>query len=241
MIKLGTTSVTMPEGFAKVLLGTDLVWERVVVGDLIVIMHDGTVISYNDNVVGYPWPDMSAYRVLTGITYDTGVYYKITNFYLKGSDTIRFSFSCKKACNVLGCYTSASATDNYSLYVSTSSGSKYMRYNGGTYNSYFSSGNLNTRKNIVISPTGTSGMPTDSTWTQQNFTAPVPLCIGTTAESATSSKLSGTIYGDIEVDGRLYLIPVERISDSEIGYFDVFTGNFYTNQGSGTPTKLGYA
>ena len=182
----------------------------------------------------------SAYRKLTGITFGAGTYYAITGFRLKGSDTVRISFSVTKACNVLGCYTTTSASTNYSLYVSTSSGSKYLRYDGQTYNSYFPSNALNTRKDVVISPTGSSGMPTNETWTERTFTAESDFCIGTTSAGATSSKLSGNVWGDVVVDGRFRGIPVERISDSKRGYYDLYTDTFYEPIGT-NPTAIGYA
>ena len=181
----------------------------------------------------------AGYRRLQGIKFNAATYYLITGFRLRGSDTLRLSVSITKACNVLGCYTTAQAQDNYSLYASTSSNGKYLRYNGSTYNSYFPSSALNRQHDIIITPTGSSGMPTSETWTEKSFTAPVDLCIGTTSVEATSSKLAGNIYGDIIVDGRLRLIPCERQTDHVIGYWDARSGHFYEPIGS-APASLGY-
>ena len=210
MIKLGQSAVEL-KGIDKVYIGSTQVY-------------------------GLP----SGYRKLTGITFGANTYYAITGFRLKGSDTVRISFSVTKACNVLGCYTTTSASTNYSLYVSTTSGSKYLRYDGQTYNSYFPSNALNTRKDVVISPTGSSGMPTSETWTARTFTAESDMCIGTTSAGATSSKLSGNIWGDVVVDGRFRGVPVERISDSKRGYYDLYTDTFYAPIGS-NPSAIGYA
>lgn len=182
----------------------------------------------------------SAYRKLTGITFGANTYYAITGFRLKGSDTLRISFSVTKACNVIGCYTTTSASTNYSLYISTTSGSKYLRYDGQTYNSYFPSGSLNTRKDVVINPTGSSGMPTSESWSERTFTAESDMCIGTTSAGATSSKLSGNIWGDVVVDGRFRGVPVERISDGKRGYYDLYTDTFYEPVGT-NPAAIGYA
>lgn len=161
-------------------------------------------------------------------------YFTITNFKLNGSDTLKFTFSVTAACNVLGCYTDTNAQTNYSLYVSTNG--NYLRYNGGTANSTVT---FNTKYNMIITPTGATGISTVS-WTEKSFTSPVDLCIGTTSVSATSAKLKGTLYGDIEVVGRLKLIPVERLSDNKIGYYDTYSSIFYLPT-IGTPTSGGYA
>ena len=180
----------------------------------------------------------SGYTRLKGIQYAGATYYKITGFKLKSSDTVRISASFSQACNVFGCYTTNEATDNYSLYMSTTAGSKYLRYGNGTYASYCSSSNLNKRFNMVITPTGSRGLPgTNDTWTAGSFTASVDMCIGTTSTSATSAKMSGKIYGNIVVDGRLCLIPCKRTSDDVIGYYDAKGETFYEPTGT-APTPI---
>lgn len=173
------------------------------------------------------------YTKIAGITMNNGPYYVITGFKLKGSDTLRFSFSATDACNILGCYTTGSAQTNYSLYVGLNT-AKYMRYNGGTYDSAIV---VNTKYDVVMSPTGSTGIQNPSTWTEKDFTAASDMCVGTTSTGATSAKLKGTLYGDLVVDGRLRLIPCKRTSDGEIGYYSPQTETFYENQGSGTPTE----
>lgn len=180
------------------------------------------------------------YKKVKGFEFSASTYYKITDFFLKSDDVVHISFSVDKACNVFGCYTTTSAEDNYSLYASTSSGGKYLRYDGGTYNSYFSSANLGERFDVTISSSGTSGMPIDSVFSETTFTCSSDLCIGTTAPSASSSKLDGNIWGNIVVEGRLKLVPCERISDGVLGYYDMVGGTFYEPIGS-APVSLGYA
>lgn len=164
-----------------------------------------------------------AYRRIESISMNDDVYYIITNFRMKGSDTIKFSFSVTAACNVLGCYTSTAATTNYSLYVGTTNTAKYLRYNGGAYNSYVTA---NQKYDMVITPNGATGI-SNVTWTEQNFTSDSDLCIGTTSLSAASAKLKGTLYGNIEVVGRLKLIPCVRASDNVVGYYDTYSSIFY--------------
>ena len=181
-----------------------------------------------------------AYRRLNGLTFAGSTYYE-TSFKLKGSDTVRFSMSAITACNVFGCYTTTSATDNYSLYITTTDGGKYLRYNGGTYKSYWASGSMGKRYNIIITPTGSSGMPTNQndTWSATTFTASANMCIGTTSTSASSTKFTGNIYGNFIVDGRFKGIPCERLSDGVLGYYDTYSSTFYTPVGS-APASLGY-
>ena len=174
------------------------------------------------------------YRELLGFSMNNDCYFEITDFKLKGSDTLRFSFSASVACNILGCYTTGAAQTNYSLYVATSSG-KYMRYNGGTANSTITA---NEKYNVVMTPNGATGLGAAVTWEPKDFTAASDLCIGTTSTGATSSKLVGSLYGRIIVDGRLNLIPCERIADNVLGYYDSHGKKFY-EPAAGTPTSLG--
>ena len=174
------------------------------------------------------------YKRLLGFKFDNNSYYVIDDFRLTGADTLKFSFSATTACNILGCYTSGSAQTNYSLYVGTTT-ANYLRYNGGTYNSKITSG---TKYDMVITPTGATGLGTASTWTQKEFTAESDMCIATTSETASSSKLVGNLYGIIEVVGRLKLIPCERLSDHVFGYYDLESDTFYEPE-TGTPESLG--
>lgn len=178
------------------------------------------------------------YRRVLGYACDNDVLWQITDFHLRGSDTVRISFSITAACNVFGCYQSTTATDNYDLYVSTSSGAKYLRYGDGTYLSYWSSDDLGQRFDVVFSPTGTTGMPQDSTWSPKTFESANDFLVGATTLTGSSAKLKGNLYGNIIVDGRLKLIPCERVSDGVLGYFDTYSQTFYEPQGTGT--SLGY-
>ena len=169
----------------------------------------------------------TGYKRVLGFTCNNNAMWEIDGFRLKGSDTVRISFSVNAACNVFGCYQGADATDNYDLYVSTTSGSKYFRYGNGTYLSYWSSADLGKRFDVVYTPNGSQGMPQDSTWTPKTFTSENNLLIGSTTLTGTSSKLKGDLYGSIVVDGRLKLIPCERVSDNVLGYYDTYTNTFY--------------
>lgn len=180
----------------------------------------------------------TGYRRILGMTMNNNCYYEITGFKMNGSDTLRFSFTRTgaNACNVLGAYDGPSAQTNYSLYAGTANSANYLRYNGGTYNSYAIA---DKKYEVVLTPTGSDGMETDSTWAAKTFTSTTDFCVGTTSSTATSSKMTGSIHGAVIVDGRLKLIPCERISDGEIGYYNTYNETFYEPIGT-TPTSLGY-
>lgn len=183
----------------------------------------------------------AGYKRVLGYSCKNNAMWEITGFHLRGSDTVRISFSIDGACNVWGCYQGADATDNYDLYASTSSGAKYLRYADGIYLSYWSSANLGVRFDVVYTPQGTQGMPQDSTWTPRTFESANSMLIGSTAITGSSAKLKGDLYGDIIVDGRLHLIPCERLTDNVLGYWDTYSETFYPPYtGFAGATSLGY-
>ena len=183
----------------------------------------------------------AGYKRVLGFSCNNNAMWKITGFKLRGSDTVRVSFSVTAACNVWGCYQGASDDDNYDLYASTSSGAKYFRYGDGTYLSYFSSADLGQRFDVVYTPTGSTGMPQDSTWEPATFESANDLMLGTTATSSSSAKLKGSLYGDFIVDGRLHLVPCERVSDGVLGYYDLLGETFYgPSTGFTGAVSLGY-
>lgn len=181
---------------------------------------------------GSALPD--GYTKIAGITMNDNCYYAVEDFKLKGSDTLRFSFSVTAACNVIGAYSGSASGNNYSLYVGTTGSGKYLRYKNGAYDSAV---DPDTRYDVIITPTGTNGMKTDSTWSELDFTTTTDLCIGTTSTSTSSAKLKGTLYGKVTVDGRATFIPAKRTSDNALGYYSPETEKFYENQGGGTPSE----
>ena len=187
----------------------------------------------------------AGYKRVLGYSCNDNAMWQITGFKLKGSDTVRISFSVTAACNVFGCYQGTSATDNYDLYASITSGSKYFRYGSGTYLSYFSNDNLNKRFDVVYTPTGSSGMPDDSTWSALTFESANDLLLGSTTIIGTSAKLKGKLFGDFVVENggaeRLHLVPCERASDNVLGYYDLVGEVFYEPySGFAGAVSLGY-
>lgn len=179
------------------------------------------------------------YEEVKGFSFDSDCYFSITGLKLKGSDTVQFSMIPRAACNVFGCYTNTTADNNYSLYISTATNSKYLRYNGGTYKSSFAADTYGEQFNISITPTGSHGFPEgqDDTWDEVDFTAPVDMCIGTTATNASSAKFKGDIIGSFVVDGRFNGIPCKRKEDNVLGYYDTVTGTFF-EPSYGSPTVV---
>lgn len=175
----------------------------------------------------------SGYRQVLDLTLKNAKF--VANLYLTGDDTLRFSVSGKTG-NWIGSYHDSSASDNYSLYATTSASGKYLRYNGGVHNSSMVA---NEHYDIVITPTGSSGNKVPETWSKISFTCSIPLCIGGTSPTGTPAP-DVTFYGVIEVDGRAKFIPCERVSDGELGYYDTSNKEFLTSA-DGTVTTSGYA
>lgn len=178
----------------------------------------------------------TGYKRVLGFKMNNNSYWEIADFPLYGSDTLRFSFDATDACNVIGAYSGSASGNNYSLYVGTNS--NYLRYKSGAYNSAI---DYDKRYDVELAPTGSSGMKVDSTWTAQTFTTPTNLCIGTTAKSASSAKLKGNLYGNIEIVGRAKFVPCERVSDNALGYYDTIGEAFYEQaSGFSGAVSLGY-
>ena len=191
--------------------------------------NNGTLTAVDDDLP-------TGYKRVQGFSVNDDCYWRLTDFKLNGSDTLRLAFSVTAACNVIGAYSGNASGNNLSLYVAISGTGKYLRYKDGAYNSVI---DTNTRYDVVITPTGSVGMKTDSTWDELSFTTTTDFCIGTTSTNTSSAKLKGSLFGNITVDGRLDLVPCERISDGVLGYYDLVGEAFYAPT-SGTPTSLGY-
>ena len=196
----------------------------------------GDIYCNNGKLVAVDDELPAGYKRVLGFSMNNNAYWKITDFPLYGSDTLRFSFEATDACNIIGAYSGSASGNNYSLYAAASS--NYLRYKNGAYNSAI---DFNTRYDVEITPTGSHGMKTDSTWTAQEFTTPTDLCIGTTSTSASSAKLKGKMYGNVEVVGRAKFIPCERASDNVLGYYDIIGKAFYEQaSGYAGAVSLGY-
>lgn len=181
----------------------------------------------------------SGYKRVLGFSCDNNAMWEIPDFYIKGTDTLRVSCSITATSNLIGSYSGSTSGPNYSIYASTSN-VNYLRYYNTNYNSQF---DADTRYDIVMTPTGTHGMKKDSDWETVDFTTTRPFCIGTTATNiTTSAKLKGCLYGNIIVDGRLHLVPCERLSDHVLGYYDTISKTFFEPyEGFDGAVSLGYA
>ena len=176
------------------------------------------------------------YKRLENIKTTGNVRY-VSNVYLTGGDTLRFSFQASPG-NLLGSYNDSSANNNYSFYNATGSSASYARYNGQTGGSATYTG---TTYNVTMSPTGIIGIRNPSSFTPREFTCSVPFCIFATSPTG-SEHSNATIIGSIEVSGSqtLKFIPCERVSDGAIGFWETSNQEFLENQENGTPTTDGY-
>lgn len=178
----------------------------------------------------------NGYRRIKGLSFNGATTYQITGFKLHGSDTLRFKFMAKQACNVIGAFDGSNAQTNFSFYASLSSGSKYLRYNGGVSLSVIVADKA---YDVAITPTGTIGLEIDGSWEEKSFSTVGDMFIGSTSASVTASNLVGDMIGAVTVDGRLEAIPCERESDGVLGYYDTIGGVFYEPTGD-APVSLGY-
>lgn len=175
----------------------------------------------------------SDYYEIDGISFDGNSYFT-TDLILTGDDTISFEYLAEMACNVIGSYKSGTAANNFSYYHSTNA---YIRYDGSLYRTDLTH---NTRYKIDFTPTG---FYVDSNlerkWEEKQFTCDDAMRIGALPNSS-AQKLNGAIYGRIKInDGNKFEgVPVVRVSDGEVGYYDITNEKFYTNQGTGIVTAL---
>lgn len=175
----------------------------------------------------------SAYREVNGFAFDGNSFFE-TDVFLEGTDTVSFEYSATLACNVIGSYKSGTANNNFSFYHSNNA---YIRYNGSLYRADLLH---STRYKIDFAPTG---FYVDSNlakgWESKNFTCEDKMRIGALPNSS-AAKLDGAIYGRIKINGGVKFegVPVVRISDDVLGYYDIVSGNFYTNQGTGSVVNI---
>lgn len=179
------------------------------------------------------------YKRLTGITYDTDIYYK-TNQKLYGSDTLTITLSgtSSNGRNVIGAFsgTGDNARDfSLFLYGDNSTSLSYLRHGTHLARPRYGTGT----RTLVMGPSGTDGFLTDVTYNAEDFETISTFWIGGLPNSS-STKFDGNIIGNVTVSNRLKYIPCERVSDGKIGYYETFTDAFLEPQGTGTPVSMGY-
>lgn len=169
--------------------------------------------------------DESTDTVLNGLIFDGNCWFEIP-ILLTGADVLRFTYSARINCNVLGSYTNSSADNNFSYYhgqtVYARYGDQLNRANAG----------VNTEYDIVIGPNGFNIDDAHYSFDPSDFVCETNLMIGKLPNS-TQPMLKGYLAGPVVVDGRLNLVPV-MTKDGDIGYRDRISGEFYANRGSGT-------
>lgn len=184
-----------------------------------------------------------SYKRITGIKFDGDFWYD-TGEVMDGGDAVTMTLAntATTGQNVFGSYNgTSSGTKNFSLYIygGGSNSSSYYRYGEQLLRPKFG-GNERT---ITISGNGTDGFATDVTATPDTFTTEASAYIGMLPNSS-SAAYTGSIMGSIDVvnSGQLRLrwIPCERQSDGAIGYYELYSGTFLEQVGTGTPIKGGY-
>lgn len=181
------------------------------------------------------------YRELLGFKFDGASWFE-TGEKLYGSDliTITLSQTVTSGQNVFGAYAGTSAgTKNFSLYVygSSSSSNSYYRYDETLYRPRLGSGQ---RTLTFGNSEETTGFANNVETTPSDFVTNAEAWIAGLPNSS-SPKYTGAIEGRISAGTRLIWVPCERVSDGELGYYELNSEVFLTNQGTGDVTSLGYA
>lgn len=199
------------------------------------IVRNGNAICIEDGTLP---PE---YRELQGFKFDGASWFE-TGEKLYGSDlvTITLSQTVTSGQNVFGCYAgTAAGRKNLSLYIygNGSSSNSYLRMDETLYRPRFGTG---TRTLMFGNAESTDGFQIDVATTPSDFVTTSEAWIGMLPNS-TSPKYTGAINGRISAGDRLIWIPAERVSDGELGYYELNSEVFLTNQGTGDVTSLGYA
>ena len=197
---------------------------------------DGDIYCNNGKLTAVDDELPAGYKRLLGITFDGNFRYE-TGEHLTGADDVTMTLDnlSSNGKNVFGSYNGAS-DKNFSLYIYGSTNGSYFRFGDQLKRpKYGSTG----RRTITFGASGTSGFAENFTVDPDTFTTPDNVYIGMLPNSS-SPGYTGDIIGNILVGTRLKWIPVERESDSAIGYYELINGNFIAPTGSGTPVSLGY-
>lgn len=181
------------------------------------------------------------YRELLGLKFDGSSWFE-TGEKLRGSDliTITLSQTSSSGQNVFGAYAGTGAgTKNFSFYVygNNSASNSYYRYDETLYRPRYGSG---TRTLTFGNSEETTGFLIDVATTPADFVTTSEAWIAALPNSS-SPKYTGAIEGRISAGDRLIWIPAERLSDGELGYYELNSEVFLTNAGGGTVLSLGYA
>lgn len=184
-----------------------------------------------------------AYKRITGIKFDGDFWYD-TGEVLYGDDAVTMTLAntATSGQNVFGSYNgTSSGTKNFSLFIygGGSNSNSYYRYGTQLLRPKFGSN----ERTITISGNGTEGFTTDVTATPDTFVTEANAYIGMLPNSS-SAAYTGSIMGSIDVVNnsqlRLRWIPCERQSDGAVGYYEIKSGTFLEQVGTGAPVKGGY-
>lgn len=198
-----------------------------------IVTPDGEIQSITKNGVTLWERNLPAdYEELEYITAANSQYFFVNGFFLKSTSivTVKLRFS-GSAGNCYGCYTGSSAQDNFCLYGGSSSSDAYIRYDGELDRAFRAT--AGTDYTIEHSADGFKANGTTyATFAAKTFTCANPFGVGQLSGSS-SAKFSGRIYDITVVDSNaesLHLIPVRRISTSQVGMYDIVGKAFYVSQ-----------
>ena len=157
--------------------------------------------------------------------------YVTTDLHLTGSSEVIIDFETAEtssAFNLCGCFSSSSATDNFSMYIGFSIAS-YIRYNGGVNRGF--NADYSTRYVLEMGPTGVKiDGDTVGTWESKTFTCSADFYIGY-VQNASANSFRGRIY-DVKIKGVAHFVPCVRDSDSKVGMYDIIGETFYPCTGT---------
>ena len=189
---------------------------------------DVTEITVNGRQIWHGLP--SGYTAIASISGSGGAYIA-TDLHLTDEDIVKASVHLTGACNVFGCFTDSSASDNFSFYTGSSNSSKlYARMDGLLDSSGRSV--LNEDIFVCMDKTGLwiNDMQKASFSSVEPFTASAPFYIGW-LDNSSSPKLVGSIY-ELEVVGKFHGIPARRDSDGVCGLYDLTSRSFFSSNTS---------
>lgn len=189
---------------------------------------DVTEIAVNGHEIWRGLP--SGYTEMASISGSGGAYIA-TDLHLTDEDIVKASVHLTGACNVFGCFTDSSASDNYSFYTGASNSSKlYARMDG----KLDSTGRSVLNEDIFVYMDKTGLWIDDAQKASFSnvgeFVASAPFYIGW-LDNSSSPKLVGSIY-ELEVVGKFHGIPARRDTDGVCGLYDLISRGFFSSNTS---------
>lgn len=172
----------------------------------------------------------------------TGTQYINTGVTLNQDDDIRLVLmfiSFGDIPNVFGCRASASSKNISCLWDSTNG--LVIDFNNSNYSTYRLTTAIDANKKYTLYITkarravyyGSTLVKEVTTAEQSTFTTGNALLFFVGGTVPRTTKFSGRVY-ELEIAGKCHLIPAKRKADDVVGMYDLVSGSFMTNAGSGS-------